>query len=74
MVPSSHVLYSTYSTVQYVFRRLVCMRRSGIWSVPVYFGADGETSAHEQSETLVLVHLDEWSTDSAPSHSGKLCA
>jgi hypothetical protein len=58
----------------YVFRRLVCMSRSGIWSVPVYFGADSETSAHEQSETLVLVHLDEWSADSAPSHSGKLCA
>lgn len=62
------------SMVQYVFRRLVYMRRSGIWSAPVYLCAHSETSADGRPEPIVLVRLDEWSVDSDPNHPGKLCA
>jgi len=55
-----------HSTVQYTLRRSVCMRRSGTWSVPAWFSAGSDTSADERPDTLVPVHLDEWSSESCP--------
>jgi len=44
-----------------------------VTTVPVFFRDDVDTGAHAAREALMMVHLDEWPPESAPSHSGKLC-